>query len=108
VVEGGGRHADPVAATVAAADQPPAQLPSSRVAVLGGGCRPTPAFLAALGGGRRTLRSSAAAAAAYASTTAAASNQPQERVRLPGVAVVGGGRRLNSACVMTLGDGRRP
>jgi len=52
--------------------------------------------------------SSAAAAAAYESTTAAAADQPQDGVPFPGAAVVGGCRRLTSACLMTLGDGRRP
>jgi len=63
---------------------------------------------AALGGGRRTLTSTAAAAAAYKSTTAAAADQPQDRVPLSGAAAVGGCRRLTSAGLMTLGDGRRP
>jgi len=77
------------------------------VAVLGGGRRPTPARPAALGNGCRTSRSSSAAAAAYESAAAAAADQPQDRVSLPGAAVVGGGRRLTSACLMTIGDDQK-
>jgi len=108
VVEFGGRHAEPVSKTATAADQPRARLPTLRVAVLGGGGRPPSACPAALGGGRGTLTSSAAAAAAYESTTAAAADQPQDRVPFPGEAAVGGCRRLTSAGLMTLDDGRRP
>jgi len=90
----------------AAADQPPAQMPSLRVSVLSGRRHAKSVCSAALGGVRRTLKSSAAAAAAYESTTAAAADQSQDHVPLPGVSAVGGGHRLSFAGVMTRGDGR--
>jgi len=97
-----------VSSTVSVDDHLQACWSSSGAAELGGGRRPNLVRPTALGGGLDTLTSSAAATAAYESTTAAAADQPQDRVPLRGAAAVGSCRRLTSAGLMTLGDGRRP